>query len=179
MTTFKQFLKEKVHKNSWTHLSSKDKDDYSEDLLDIVSNAYKHSSLGAFVKSVVDVKSSDWVALDHDPEDDIDTAIFYRKPRASEIWKGKKVQGIGHDGQKASKEKLMNQLTDLLNSSGWWIEASEALAASLKKNGAYIERDEDLLKEIFPSIIKFHKDGSYDRDIDGKVFTEYVFGHVK
>jgi len=179
MITFKQFLQDEVRKNIWTHLSSKDKEDYSSDLLDIVGNAYKNTSLGAFVKSIVDVKGSEWIALDYDPEEDIDTAVFYRLPRANEKWVGKKVQGIGHDGQSASKEKLMKKLVDLLNSGGWWIEASEALAKSLKKKGAYNERDEDLLKEIFPSIVKFHEDGSYDRKIDGKIHNEFVFGHVK
>ena len=71
--------------------------------MDKVKNAYKNTSLGSFVKTVTDVHNSEWLALDHDDEDGIDVAIFFRLPRSNENWVGKKIQGIGHDGTEQSK----------------------------------------------------------------------------
>lgn len=179
MITFKQFLLDDIQKNIWTHLTSSERDEYSSDLLDIVKNAYKHTSLGSFVRNIHDVRNSEWLVLDHDDTEDIDVAIFYRLPRNTESWVGKKIQGIGHDGTSESKTKLMQKLSSLLDQDGWWIEASGLLSLSLRNRGCRIERDQEKLKSIFPGIISFNADGSYLRNVDGLKKTEIVFGNVK
>ena len=74
------------------------------------------------------------MALDWDADDDIDTTIFYRTPRASEPWRGFKIQGLCHDNQKESKRKVIDKIAELLTNPGWWIEASGALRHILKKS---------------------------------------------
>ena len=147
--------------------------------MDKVKNAYKNTSLGSFVKTVTDVHNSEWLALDHDDEDGIDVAIFFRLPRSNENWVGKKIQGIGHDGTEQSKLKLMQKLSSLLDSDSWWIEASGLLSLALIKRGCRIETDQEKLKRVFPDIVSFNDDGSYVRIVKGSRKTEIVFGNVK
>jgi len=176
MKTLKEFLiTEKVVKNRWEHLLTKEKSEYSDDLVTLVDTAYKHTSLGSFVKIVSDVKNSEWLVLDYNNNPELDIAIFYRKPRASESWKGFKIQGIGHDGTAESKKKLMDRLTQVLAMKGYWIEASDAMESALRKRGVRIEKDNQ--EKVFSSIVKVHPDGSYDRKIDGSVHKETIFGH--
>jgi len=179
MITFKEFISERIAKNTWEHLLTSDKQEYADDLIRVVDIAYAHTSLGSFVKSLADVQSSDWEVLDYDDKPDVDVAVFFRRRRSNENWKGKKIQGIGHDGNEESKERLMKQLDKLLSSKGWWIEASGALAKSLLKRGHNPEIDQALLKTVFPAITKFHNDGSYTRTSGKQTITEYVFGDLE
>ena len=175
MITFKHFFKEALEKNKWTHLLSNDAEEYSFDLLSIVQNAYKNTTLGAFVKSIHDVKGSDWLALDYDYNPDVDVAIFFRSPRSNEVWKGYKIQGIGHDSSPEAKDKAIRKLISTLDQSGWWIEASGAVAKALLKRDVEPVRDEELLKKLFPKIEQFKEDGSYVRP--GPPSAQFVFGN--
>lgn len=177
MLRFKDYLTEFVKKGTWEHLMSKDKEDYSADLIKLVDNAYKHTTLGSFVKSINDIKNSEWLVLDYDPNPELDIAIFYRGPRANENWKGYKIQGVGHDGQMESKVKMMAELVKVLSKDGYWIEASERMEAALRKANVRVEKDN--LKNIFPSIEKINPDGSYVRTVDGNKVKETIFGKPK
>jgi len=173
--SFKQYINEFVRKGVWEHLLTKDKSEYSKDLINLVDNTYKHTSLGSFVKSVNDVKNSEWLVLDYTDNPHLDIAIFYRGPRADEHWKGKKIQGVGHDGTPVSKVKLMAELNKVLQQKGFWIEASERMEGALRKSGAHVQKDG--LNKIFSGIIKINDDGSYVRDINGEHSKETIFGH--
>ena len=179
MLSFKQFIKEhpQVKKNSWTFLSSHD-DETAHELIDLVGSAYKHTTLGSFVNTITDVKNSDWLVLDwnHDPK--LDVAVFYRQARQNEKWLGKKIQGLGHNSEIESKKKVLEKLVDLLNGTGWWIEASDALAISLLKRLEPVTNKE-LIKTVFGQIEQFNSDGSYVRIINNKLHTEYLFGDIK
>ena len=181
MKSFKEYLLEKeLSKNKWELLiNPADKEEHSKDLIQIVGQAYKHTTLGSFVKSSSDVASSEWMVMDYDENPDIDIAIFYRKPRANEKWVGFKIQGIGHDGTKESKTKLLNKVAGLLQGKNFWIEASDSMAASLEKRNVRKETNADILKTVFPSIKKINADGSYIREISGKEHHEVVFGKLK
>lgn len=174
MLSFREYLVEFVKKGTWEHLLAKDKTEYSGDLINLVDTAYKHTTLGSFVKSVNDVKGSDWLVLDYNDNPNLDIAIFYRGPRANEKWKGKKIQGVGHDGTIPSKMKMMQELVKVLDKDGFWIEASERMEGALRKFNCRIEKDN--LMTIFPSIKEIHKDGSYTRMVDGHLVKETIFG---
>ena len=178
MISFKEYLVE-FAKNKWQHLLVRDKTEYHQDLIGIVDSAYKHTTLGSFIKSMGDVKSSEWLALDYDKEPDIDVAVFYRPARPTESWIGNKIQGIGHDGERESKIKLMDKVDKLLTTKGWWIEASENMTTALKKKGVQPVTDQELLKRVFPSIIKFNSDHSYERLAGNEKITEFVFGELR
>jgi hypothetical protein len=179
MTTFKQFLESKFSPNTWVHLLPNDKEEYHKDLIDLVDKAYGHTTLGSFVKSLLDVKGSDWEVLSQDAEN-IKDAIFFRKPRSSESWVGHKIQGIGHDNTSEGKKIVLSKLVDQLAVPGWWIEASDPLASALLRRGVQPVTDEKVLKRLFPSIEKVKEDGSYIRQVNGgRSAEEFVFGHPK
>ena len=175
-----ELFESKLPPNKWIHLLSNDKDEYHKDLIALVDKAYGHTSLGSFVKSLLDVRGSDWEVLSQDAEE-IKDAIFFRKPRGSEPWDGHKIQGIGHDGTSEGKKIVMEKLVKQLDTLGWWIEASDALASALLRRGVKPLSDEKVLKKIFPSITKINPDGSYLRLVNAAEKHEYVFGkpHLK
>lgn len=150
--------------------------DTAHELIDLVDTAYKHTTLGSFVKTIADVKSSDWLVLDWNEDPKLDIAVFYRGPRKNESWTGKKIQGLGHNNELLSKKKLMDKLENLLTSGRFWIEASDALAVSLLKRLDPIT-NVDIINSIF-NVKSFNADGSYDRIVNGRLHTEYLFGDL-
>lgn len=173
-------LFEYVQKNKWTLLvSDRDKHYWSKDLIDLVDNAYKHTSLGSFVNSAMDVASSDWVAQDWDQDPEMDCTVFYRKARPDESWSGHKIQGIGHDGRPESKQKVINRVKVLLGKTGWWIESSDAMARTLGKLGMQPLTDEATAQAIFPNtnLKMIDNNGTYQRNIGGGVAQEAIYGN--
>ncbi len=92
---------------------------------------------------------------------------------------GYKIQGIGHDGAKLSKEKAVNKVKELLNKPGVWIESSDAMRHILKKSEVEPITDETLLKKLFNdnSLTMIDKD-TYRRKLSNQLeVTETVFGN--
>lgn len=166
-------------KNKWMWLDPAEKSQASQELIGLVDTAYDKTLMGSFVKNNSDVGKSDWLVLDWDHDPDIDATIFYRGPRASEQWQGFKIQGIGHDGQKNSKNKLMDQVIKTLSQPGWWIEASGALRKILLNNTCPVVTDADTIQRLFnDETIKLNNTFGYKRKLAGGVSdTESVFGH--
>lgn len=174
-----EFIKESLPKNSWELLvNNHEKNEYADELKSLVDKAYTHTSLGSFVKSMTDIQNSDWIALDHDNKVDIDCTIFYRGPRANEEFTGYKIQGIGHDGTRESKQKVLQKLKSLLNQPGWWIESSDSMSNALQKLNVPVVTDELTLILLFPKtkLQIIDNNGTYTRYADGKQITEKVFG---
>jgi hypothetical protein len=166
-------------KNSWELLlSTADKEEVSHDLVRLVTTAYSNTSQGSFVNSIKDVIPSDWLAIDWDKDPDVDACVFYRKNRPGENWTGFKIQGLGHDGTRPSKDKAITKVQQLLAKPGVWIESSDAMRAVLKKLNVPTVTDLNTLQELFndPTLEKFNDD-TYDRRLpSGKVVRETVFG---
>lgn len=183
MDKFKTFLEKiDLKKNKWELLSSlDDKKEFSPELINLVQTAYASTTMGSFVNNQKDVIPSDWVVLDWDKEDDLDVLIFYRKERSNEPWKGFKIQGIGHDGQKESKKKVIQQVQKLLMKNGWWIEASDAMEAILKKSNVPVVTNETTLQRLFnDKSLRIVSDIEYERTLkDGTKIRESVFGKPK
>ena len=170
---------EALPKGKWTDVEPTK---YSEDLIDLVQTAYKSAPEGSFIRSKADLMGSDWHSIDYDKNPDVDATIFYRKARGSEPWNGLKIQGIGHNGDRPSIDLLLKRLKSLLNKSGVWVEASDALEHVLYKMGVPYVEDEEYARKIFPnSDLKMKGDrGKYTRKIaGGKVIKETIFGKPK
>lgn len=167
-------------KNSWELLiSTEDKSEVGDDLVSLVQAAYSKTSQGSFVNSLKDVIPSDWNVIDWDQDPDVDACVFYRKSRAGETWTGYKIQGLGHDGSRTSKDKAVSKITQMLSNSGMWIESSDAMRAVLKKLNVPAVTDLNILQRLFndPYLEKVNDD-TYDRRLpDGKVIRETVFGN--
>jgi hypothetical protein len=171
-------LFENYKKMKWEIITSNpDKKIEGKRLIDIVSNAYRNTNMGSFVKTISDVIKSKWLVIDCDEYDDIDACIFYRGPRKDEKWDGYKIQGIGHDGDPVAKKILIKKLIDTLkNDNGFWIEASGTLEYILEEN---LERvtDIEIIKRLFPdSKIVFSENGQYKRTLGNTWIEESVFG---
>lgn len=171
-----------LNKNVWELIiSNADKQEVGHELVDLVQNAYSVTSRGSMVKSLSDVIPSDWNVIDWDADPDVDATIFYRYNRPGENWVGKKIQGIGHDGARTSKDKAIAKLHELLDSPGWWIESSDALRHVLKKLNAKLVTNEKFLQQLFndPDLYMVDRD-TYVRVLnDGSEIRETVFGKPK
>lgn len=171
-----------LKKHEWIFLSDDEKEELADQLINVVQTAYSVTDAGSFVNNVKDVLPSDWMVLDWDDDDKVDAAIFWRSNRAGEPWGGKKLQGLGHDGQKESKKKALTKMTELLKGTGenWWIEASGAVRASFLKFDVPFITDEEIVQKVFPKTpVKMidSSTGQYRRDLGGKFIVETLFGH--
>ena len=168
-------------KNRWELLiSNADKNEVGNDLVGLVQTAYGNTPQGSFVNSIKDVVPSDWNVIDWDQDPDVDACIFYRGPRSGETWTGHKVQGIGHDGTRTSKDHAISKLHGLLLTPGWWIESSDAMRATLKKVNAPAVTDVKTLQRLFndPNLRMIDAD-TYTRKLNNSTVTETVFGSPK
>jgi hypothetical protein len=175
-------LYEDYTKNKWEILLSNPKKEIEgKKLVDLVTNAYKNTSMGSFVNTMSDVVKSHWAVIDCNDEPGIDACIFFREPRKDENWIGKKLQGIGHDGDKKSKSYIIEKMVNMLKEPGSWIEASEKMEEVLLGKGSNKVTDIDILKKLFPnSEFKILENGQYQRSLEnGEFVTESVFGNIK
>jgi hypothetical protein len=171
-----------LRKNQWAvDISNDAKQEVSDDLIHLVQTAYAGTARGSFVNNVSNILPSDWAILDFDDEPDVDSAVFYRGPRPGESWKGFKIQGLGHDGTKASKDHSLSRMVAMLNRPGWWIESSGTLRGVLANRGCNIVQDPATLQSLFPNTgLEMIDQNTYTRRLpDGATITETVFGHPK
>lgn len=168
----------KLIKGKWElMLSTSFSDNNSQSVISLVEEAYKVTSLGSFIKTTKDVKSSNWEVLDWDQDPDPDVAIFYRSSRRGELWVGKKIQGIGHDGQRGSKDKVIERLVSLLKLPGNWIEASDAMARVLYSKGVNVVKSPTVVSLLFPDWnVNMTESGEYIRKIRATSYKETCFG---
>jgi hypothetical protein len=166
-------------KNRWALIvSAPEKHEWADNLIDLVNNAYQHTNLGSFVQNAGQVAASDWVALDWDPQPDLDCTVFYRRARPNENWSGFKIQGIGHDGKAVSKQKVIARVKVLLGKPGTWIESSDAMARTLGNLGLQPVTDQKTLQALFPgsNLRLLDNNGNYERTAGNHTVREQVFG---
>jgi hypothetical protein len=170
---------ESIPKGKWV----KPKIDKSrgEELVDLVKTAYKKTPEGSYINSVGDLAPSEWIAKDFNDDPKLDVTLFYRKPRANETWTGFKVQGIGHNGTDDAKKLVLIKLKELLNKTGFWVEASDALENVLYKMGVPFISDEEYAQRIFPNtdLKMIGNRGQYTRKLGSKTLKETIFGKPK
>lgn len=169
-------------KNQWQLVvSNGDKEELGTDLVSLVKNAYSNTPQGSFVNSIKDVIPSDWNVIDWDQDPDVDACVFYRTNRGNESWNGYKIQGLGHDGTRTSKDKAINKIRELLSKPGVWIESSDAMRHLLKKLNVPSVTDEQVLQKLFKDPdLKMTSDDTYVRKLaSGLKVTETVFGNPK
>jgi len=187
MKTLKQILKEievefipDIAKKSktWYMLDTKEVLKISDNVIDLIQTAYAKTSDGSFVNSKSDIaRSYFWTAISWDELPDADAIIFGRKSP-----QGIKIQGIGHDGQKQSREFVIKRLVKLLNTTGYWVEASDAMEHVLYKNSVPYISDENKAQKVFPNsnLTMIGDKGKYQRRLEnGKKIKETIFGKPK
>ena len=81
---------------------------------------------------------------------------------------GNKIVLVATDGSKAAKAATKGQLTDLLSSKGWYIEASHALSYALEREGLKpISSERTVVTTLAPKHIEWLGGGKYHRHVTG------------
>lgn len=180
---FKQILEELKSKNTWEGITP---NEYSNELIKLVQEAYKKAPLGSFINSSKDLAGSDWIAIDLDDDPDIDATVFYRNSKSDEPFSNKKIQGMGHDGSKNAITIVLNKLKSMLSSGEYWVEASDKLEDILYKLDAPFVKNQITARRLFPKKkLNFIKEtgssfsGRYTRTTSDKTITETIFGKPK
>ena len=168
----------RLAKDQWeTLLSTADKEEVGDELVNLVKHAYNNTPEGSFVNSLRDVVPSDWEVIDWDGDTSINATVFFRKPRGNENWQGYKIQGLGHDGQKPSKDRAIRKMIEMLGQRGYWLEGSDAMRAVLKKFQVPAITNEQFLQRLFnDSQLRMVDRDTYQRSLGNRIITESVFG---
>ena len=164
-------------KNKWVDLSDGEKKEAKEVLFKLIDDAY--ASIGGHpnYKSPNDVVGSEgdanYVVIDLDEDPEIDAVVTFKDKPA-----GKKYSSIGHDGSKTAKSQSINKVANDLKSQGFFIEVSGVLKDIMKAKGVPQVTDPEIIKKVLKGKdIEINDDGSYKREIGGKLFTKLLFGN--
>jgi len=161
-----------IPKNIWFPLQPDELKDVEDDILDLIQNAYGPIGGHPNYKTIGDLAGSDYTIVDLDDDPDID-AVTVTKQRAG----GTKHVGMGHDGTSSSKRASISQTIRDLDRQGVYIEASGKMADILTKSNVTQVTDEDTIrKALRGKEIKMYDDGSYDRNLGGKIYRKLMFG---
>lgn len=160
--------------NNWRPLTSGEVDAEKDELFKMIDLAYAPLGGHPNVTGPNDIKSAaqgyEIIDLDDDPE--ADAVIMYKKRPG-----GNKLVGMGHDGSKPAKSAAVAKTVSDLNKNGYYIEVSGTILDILKAKGAGIVDDEATVKSALRGKdIKWHGDGSYDRQLGGKVHRKVMMG---
>ena len=160
--------------NNWRPLTSREVDAEKDELFKMIDLAYAPLGGHPNVTGPNDIKSAaqgyEIIDLDDDPESD---AVIMYKNRPG----GTKLVGMGHDGSKPAKSAAVAKTVSDLNKNGYYIEVSGTILDILKAKGAAIVDDEATVKSALRGKdIKWHGDGSYDRQLGGKVHRKVMMG---
>jgi hypothetical protein len=178
MKSFKQFISESYPKDRWITITDpEEKINNAKNLLDLVNIAYSKAPLGSFIKTVSDIKPSDWEVINLDDDPELESCVFFRTNRESDTWVGNKIQGIGHDGKfyngVNSSKYAVDKIVELISQKGWWIEVSDALRSVLLRRYAgkfNIVTDVDILRKLY-------KDPELEM-IDEKTYTRRLSNNL-
>jgi hypothetical protein len=163
--TFNDIYKKK---NRWIQLLNDNKlDEIKDNLFILVNNAYSKLGGNKVIKSPEDIfKRNYWEAIDIDQDPDADALIFGRKTNF-----GIKITGIGHDGNKSSKKKLIEKLYNQLKKRGYYMEASGKVKEKLDElDTPYIKNKNDIEKII--GNIYYKNNGNYLKILSKNEITE-------
>jgi hypothetical protein len=178
---FEEFLNElEIPSNRWIDLDLKRIDaDGMKHIWDMYTTTYLDAGM--------DLSANDWpemqakykaTALKDIDSDRIADAFIIYKPTK---W-GNKIALLGTNGKKEAKSEVVKKLLQLINTKGWFIEASLKMEEILSKSNAPVIRDEEMIKDVVGEDKKpeFLKDGYYTRFLSkaGKRITKRIYGKI-
>ena len=175
----KQYLREEsgFEKNSWEYLTDKEKKEYSQEIFDLINNAYSDIGGNPNYQSPANVAGSEGDAnylvidLDDDPEFD---AVIVDKSKQS----GTKAAAMGHDGSGPAKSASVNFTAIMLKNPGHYIEVSGKLKDILLAKGVPVVTDKETIEKVMKGkSIEMNDDGTYSREIGGEKHTKTLMGN--
>jgi len=179
MIKLKSLLSE-IDKNKWTKLTQSEKQQYKDEIFDLIQNAYAYIGGHTNYKSANDVTGAEgdaeYEVIDLDRDDEIDAVSISKKHPA-----GIKFAATGHDGSKPAKSAVINHKADLLKKSGYYVEVSGKIKDILISKGAPIVTDPEVIQKVLvgKEIKNINSDGSYVRTIAGHDHEKIMLGHPK
>ena len=166
----KEAFADKYGKNKYIQLSPKDVADYSEDLFNLITAAYKDKGGHFEFKTPQDIVDSDlnyWIASDVDQDPDADLTIAGKTTNF-----GTKVTTMGQDGGSGAKRSVVTKLLSLMKTRGFYAEMDEELA--IKFGLTPIEDESIISKVLAGKDVEFTGNGKYIRSISGTKPKEKV-----
>ena len=179
MIKLKSLLSE-IDKNKWTRLTQSEKQQYKDEIFNLIQNAYSYIGGHSNYKSANDVtgaeRDAEYEVIDLDQDDEIDAVSISKKHPA-----GIKFAATGHDGSKPAKSAIINHKADLLKKSGYYVEVSGKIKDILISKGAPIVTDPEVIQKVLvgKEIKNINSDGSYVRSIAGHDHEKIMLGHPK
>ena len=170
-------LQEEFPRDKWIDLSDKDKEEYADDIFNLINTAYAPIGGNVNYKSAADVlgteADADYEVINIDDDPEIDAVSAYKKQPA-----GNKLAAIGHDGSPEAKSKIINHYADLLKKSGYYLEVSGKLKDILLAKGAPVVTDPEVIKKVLKGKeVKMNDDGTYERYLAGEMRTKTLLGN--
>jgi hypothetical protein len=139
---------------------------------------------GSYLKRGMDLSANSWsemqskykaVALkDVDNDAQPDAFIIYRPTKA-----GNKIALLGTNDKPAAKKDVIKKVISLVNTSGWFLEASLKMEEIMKASGAPVVKDENKIKAIVgDKDVEMMGDGYYTRRLSkvNKKIVKRMYG---
>jgi hypothetical protein len=161
-----------IPKNKYVELDKEQLKQHAQEIFDIITASYKSKGGNPAIGSVADITSGDisiWHAADVDKDPDVDTAIGLKKKPA-----GFKLTTLGQDGSPAAKKSVIDKVSQLLHTRGFYSELSPDMAQKFHLEP--ITDEETVRTVVAKDDIKFTGNGLYTRTIDGQLRTKVLVG---
>ena len=173
---FRNHYINELKENEWETLSDLEKKQYAKDIFNLISNSYSNIGGHPNYSSPTDVYNSEgdsnYKVIDIDGDDDID-AVKVTKTKKE----GEKSVAMVHNGTSEAKRAVITLTALMLRKPGNYIEVSGKLKDILIAKNVPIIEDEETIKKILKGKeITFNSDGTYNRNINGKIFTKTLMG---
>ena len=166
-----------IEKNVWLTLTDEEKDEFAEEIFDLINTAYTPIGGHPNYKSPDDVVGAEgeanYMVIDLDDDDEID-AVKVDKNRAG----GNKSVAMGHDNSPKAKSAAINITAIMLKEPGHYIEVSGKLKDILMSKGVPVVTDKDTIERVMKGKnIEMNDDGTYSRYIGGEKHTKTLMGN--
>ena len=164
-------------KNVWTNLTDDEKEEFADEIFDLINTAYAPIGGNPNYKSDADVTGAEgdanYMVIDLDDDDDLD-AVKVTKDKGA----GEKSAAIGHDGTPPAKSAAVNITALMLKQPGHYIEVSGKLKDILQSKGVPVVTDKETIQRVMKGKdIEMNDDGTYSRYIGGEKHTKTLMGN--
>ncbi len=164
-------------KGSWEYLTNKEKSEFSDEIFDLINNAYAPIGGNPNYQSPSDVDGSEgdanYLVIDFDDDPEFD-AVVVDKTKQS----GTKLASLGHDNSKQAKSLSVNFLSIMLKRPGHYIEVSGKLKDILVAKGVPVVTDKETIQQVMKGKdIEMNDDGTYQRYLGNELHTKTMMGN--
>lgn len=167
--------------NTWEDYDLRSLDPYTlEDMFTYYKSSYESEGLDLSVNSPQELQDNYKAVamIDVDKDRDPDSFIIY-KPTPY----GNKISLLFTNRAPGAAKAVILKMIELVNTSGWFLEASKKTEEILSKVGAPVIEDEYTIKGIIgpkkAATVRFKGYGYYDRElgaVPGKFITKRLYG---